>query len=89
MCKRSECGLGPVSRREHRPLECIHTLKMVLFGWFAFQSECVHFRLWEHMWEPSMFFKQDVESQVILNQQESLCGCYSWKGSCYLETDKG
>lgn len=36
--------------------------------------------------EPSMFSKQRVESEVILNQRESLCGCYSWKGSCCLES---
>lgn len=44
----------------------------------------------EHVWnqahvEPSMFSKQHVESEVILNQRESLCGCYSWKGSGCLE----
>lgn len=81
MCKRSKCSLGPVSRGEHRPLGCVHTLKMVLCGWFAFQGKCVHFRLWEHVWEPSMFFKQGVESQVILNQQESLCGVTVGKGA--------
>lgn len=41
-------------------------------------------RLGAHV-EPSMFSKQHVESEVILNQRESLCGCYSCKGSCCLE----
>lgn len=35
----------------------------------------------DHVWEPSMFFKQGVGSQVILNQQESLCGVTVGKGA--------